>query len=63
MGYGSLGDNLRKMTGLIHICATHSLNVLQLIQVGEGRVVVRLLVDFKLFFTELASLNSRSVAN
>jgi len=63
MCYSSLGDNLRKMTGLIHICATHSLNVLQLIQVGEGRVVVRLLVDFKLFFTELASLNSRSVAN
>jgi len=63
MWYGSLGDNLRKMTGRIHTCATRSLNVLKLIQVGEGRVAVRLLIEFKLFFTELASLYARSVAN
>jgi len=51
------------MIGLIHICATRSLNVLKLIQVGEGRVVVRPLVDFKLIFTELVILYSRSVSN
>jgi len=34
---------------------------MKLIQVGEGRVDVRLLFEFRLFFTELASLYARSV--